>query len=78
MNNWSDWLNQHWYQIGVLIGLALIVMHTARTAYHAAVASSHLSSIKNDLSHLWSEVEKWHLSWRVSDDQREMDRRSRF
>ena len=75
MSDWSDWLNQHWYEVSVLIGLALLVVNTSRAAAYLAGVLGRLDSIERDISGLHSIVNKWELAWRVSDADRERERR---
>jgi hypothetical protein len=68
MYDWSDWLSAHWYQIGVLIGLAILVVNTSRISFHLFVAADRLDTMQGDISSLESTVEKWELGWRVTDE----------
>ena len=67
----GDWLYDHWYQVSVLVALALIAINTARSAAYAAGPAYFLRDLKRDIEELKSEVGQWHGDW----DDRELRRK---
>jgi hypothetical protein len=72
MDSWDDWLRTHWYQVGVLILLAIIAFQASRAAGYLAIVLHRLRTIEDDISGVRSTVDKWELSWRVDTDKRWM------